>query len=61
LTDQGDVEFRTGGTRGAAKLFFGELAELGEGVYRLRVLACMRCGQVALHYPTIYEEATERE
>ncbi|MFI5227071.1 MAG: hypothetical protein ACHQ3P_10400 [Candidatus Limnocylindrales bacterium] len=43
--------FRTGGTSGGWKLLFGELAEIGEGMIDLEVLACQACGHVELRVP----------
>jgi len=37
MEDMGDVPFRTGGSRGAWKLSFGEWAELGEDLLNLDV------------------------
>ena len=39
----GTYELRTGGTTGAAKLFFGEWAELGEGKMPFELLVCPLC------------------
>ncbi len=49
----GLLPFRVGGTSGAAKLFFGEWAELGETKFTLDVLACPACRQVAPICPEI--------
>ncbi len=47
----GLLPFRVGGTSGAAKLFFGEWAELGESKFTLDVFACPACRQVTLFVP----------
>jgi len=47
----GIEEFRVGGSTGGWKLLFGELAELGEGMLKLEVLACGSCGKVELRVP----------
>ena len=47
----GVASFRTGGTRGGAKLFFGELAELGEEMLAMEVLSCRKCFRVELRIP----------
>jgi hypothetical protein len=46
LTSMGVEQFRVGGTSGGWKLLFGELAELGEGMLSLELLACQSCRQV---------------
>ncbi len=48
MEEMGDVPFRTGGSRGAWKLFFGEWAELGEDLLNLDVFLCRNCGRVQL-------------
>lgn len=52
LASLGRQEFRTGGTAGGMKLFFGEWAELGEDMLPLEVLACRTCRRVELRVPT---------
>ncbi len=47
----GVANFRIGGTRGGAKLVFGELAELGEEMLTMEVLACRECWRVELRIP----------
>ena len=51
IQSMGVEEFRVGGTSGGWKLLFGELAELGEGMLKLEVLACGTCGNVELRMP----------
>lgn len=51
LESLGTEQFRVGGTSGGWKLFFGELAELGEGMLEFDVLACPACGHVELMMP----------
>ena len=51
LTDWGTLEFRTGGTSGAAKLFVGEWGELGERKIPFEFRYCGACGQVDLRLP----------
>jgi hypothetical protein len=51
LGSLGDVALRTGGTRGAWKLFFGEWAELGEGTINVELLACPNCRRLELRLP----------
>ncbi|TMI41725.1 hypothetical protein E6H21_02710 [Candidatus Bathyarchaeota archaeon] len=48
MVDMGDIPFRTGGTRGAAHLLFGDWAELGEGILHLDAFLCQNCGRVQL-------------
>ncbi len=48
MVDMGDIPFRTGGTSGAAHLFFGNWAELGEGILHLDAFVCQSCGRVQL-------------
>ena len=48
MDDMGDVPFRTGGSRGAWKLVFGEWAELGEDLLNFDVFLCRNCGRVQL-------------
>jgi len=43
--------FRTGGTSGGWKLLFGELAELGEDMIPLEILACGNCRRVEMRLP----------
>ena len=52
LKSAGVDEFRVGGTSGGWKLFFGEWAELGEGMLKLEVLYCETCAKVELRLPT---------
>ncbi|TMF77460.1 MAG: DUF3365 domain-containing protein [Chloroflexi bacterium] len=47
----GETDLRTGGSRGAWKLIFGEWAELGEGTMRVELLACPRCRRLELKLP----------
>jgi hypothetical protein len=47
----GIERFRVGGSSGGWKLFFGELAELGEGMLDLEVFACPYCRKVELRVP----------
>jgi hypothetical protein len=51
LDNLGEHEIRTGGTSGAAKLFFGELAELGEEKLPLELSACPRCRTAVFRIP----------
>jgi hypothetical protein len=51
LSDSGVLEFRTGGTGGAIKLFIGEWGELGEQKVALDFRYCTSCGQVDLRLP----------
>jgi hypothetical protein len=48
MMDMGDIPFRTGGSSGAAHLFFGNWAELGEGLLHLDAFVCQTCGRVQL-------------
>jgi len=48
MVDMGDIPFRTGGTSGAAHIFLGNWAELGEGVLHLDAFVCQNCGRVQL-------------
>lgn len=45
----GQVPVRTKGTGGAAKLFFGELAELGEEKWPIDIYRCKNCGHLELY------------
>jgi len=47
----GETDLRTGGSRGAWKLIFGEWAELGEGTMKVELLACPRCRRLELRLP----------
>jgi hypothetical protein len=47
----GVAEFRVGGTSGGWKPFFGQWAELGEGILPLEVFGCDTCGHVELRRP----------
>ncbi len=49
LDGRGSVPDR--GHIGGWKLLFGELAEIGEGMIDLEVLACQSCGHVELRVP----------
>ncbi|MEM3464703.1 MAG: hypothetical protein QXL91_07540 [Candidatus Bathyarchaeia archaeon] len=40
------VPFRIKGTSGVWKLFFGELAELGEELLSFELYVCPKCGEV---------------
>lgn len=51
LTDWQCFEVRTGGTSGSAKLFFGELAELGEGTIPIEIWVCGQCQTLDLRRP----------
>jgi hypothetical protein len=51
LHSLGETDLRTGGSRGAWKLIFGEWAELGEGTMKVEVLACPRCRRLELKLP----------
>ena len=51
LQSLGETTLRTGGSGGAWKLIFGELAELGEGTMKIELLACPRCRRVELRLP----------
>jgi len=51
LHSLGETDLRTGGSRGAWKLIFGEWAELGEGMMRVELLACPRCRRLELKLP----------
>lgn len=51
LVSLGSPNFRIGGTSGAAHLFFGNWADLGESTVELEVLACDSCGHVELFLP----------
>ena len=52
LQSLGVEPFRVGGTTGGWKMLFGEMAEIGEGMLDLEVLACQRCRTVELRVPT---------
>jgi hypothetical protein len=45
------TDLRTGGSRGAWKLIFGEWAELGEGTMKVELLACPNCRRLELRLP----------
>ena len=51
LQSLGETTLRTGGSRGAWKLLFGEWAELGEGTMAVELLACPRCRRLELKLP----------
>ncbi|HET7868882.1 MAG TPA: hypothetical protein VFM85_00995 [Actinomycetota bacterium] len=51
LHSMGVEEFRIGGTSEGWKLLFSELAELGEEMLKLELLACERCRRVELRVP----------
>jgi hypothetical protein len=51
LHSLGESSLRTGGSRGAWKLIFGEWAELGEGTMRVELLACPGCRRLELKLP----------
>jgi hypothetical protein len=51
LHSLGETSLRTGGSRGAWKLIFGEWAELGEGTMRVELLACPGCRRLELRLP----------
>ena len=44
-------KFRVGGTSGAAKMFFGEWAELGEQQVEFDLWACPQCRTVVFRIP----------
>jgi hypothetical protein len=48
----GVEEFRVGGTSGGWKMLFGEMAELGEGMFELEMFACQSCQRVEFALPT---------
>jgi hypothetical protein len=48
LHSLGETDLRTGGSRGAWKLIFGEWAELGEGTMKVELLACPQCRRLEL-------------
>lgn len=52
LQSIGIEQFRIGGTSGGWKLVFGEMAELGEGLLALDVLACTGCRKVEMRVPS---------
>jgi hypothetical protein len=52
LRSIGTEQFRIGGTSGGWKLVFGEMAELGEGLLSLDVLACPQCRKVEMRVPS---------
>jgi hypothetical protein len=52
LTSTGIQQLRIGGSSGGWKLFFGELAELGEDMLPLEVLACNSCRRVEFRMPS---------
>jgi hypothetical protein len=51
LESYGVEKLRTGGSSGGWKLLFGELAELGEDLIPLELLACATCGSVEFRLP----------
>ncbi len=51
LVSLGSPTFRIGGTSGAAHLFFGSWADLGESTVEFDVFACDSCGHVELFLP----------
>ena len=51
LQSLGETDLRTGGSRGAWKLIFGEWAELGEGTMKVELLACPQCRRLELRLP----------
>jgi hypothetical protein len=51
LQSLGQTDLRTGGSRGAWKLIFGEWAELGEGTMKVELLACPKCRRLDLRLP----------
>jgi|GEM_PF-1230573 len=57
LVSLGTPAFRIGGSSGAAHLFFGNWAELGESTVEFEVLACDSCGHVELR---LLEKERER-
>jgi hypothetical protein len=44
----GRLPLMTGGSSGMAKLFFGQLAELGEGHWEVDVYRCTHCGHIEM-------------
>ena len=51
LHSLGATALRTGGSGGAWKLIFGELAELGKGTMNVEMHACPRCRRLELRLP----------
>ena len=51
LTTIGEEKFRVGGTAGRWKLLLGEMAETGEELLSLTLLACKQCRKVELRVP----------
>jgi DNA-directed RNA polymerase subunit RPC12/RpoP len=51
LQDEGDEEFRVGGSSGVSHLFLGNLADVGEDKMSLDLLSCPTCGMVELRVP----------
>ena len=51
LESYGVEKLRTGGSSGGRKLLFGELAEVGEDLIPLELLACTACGSVEFRLP----------
>ncbi len=45
----GQFPVRVGGSVGAAKFFFGEFAELGEGMLPIDMYRCKKCGHLELY------------
>lgn len=45
----GQVPIRIGGTSGGWHLFFGELADAGEGLFPLDVFRCSTCKRVSFY------------
>ena len=44
----GHVKLMTGGSSGAAKILFGQWAELSEGHWPVDVYRCSRCGHLEM-------------
>ena len=52
LSSMGVEKFRVGGTSGGWDLLLGQMAEVGEGLLALEVLACQACRKVEMRVPT---------
>lgn len=49
LEEVGQAQFRAGGTGGVSKLFFGELAELGEIFIPIDIFRCKKCTHLEMY------------